>query len=360
MAAVATFGTHGVDDLLRVNSLSVIEYGEDRTWDGIRTLLQAHEELLQDKMSLLMDGPTTDRRRRYGGAVKMTMGEVDEYGTADAQKVTAGSNVDFPLKKYQRSLQWTYQYLRKATPADLVGQAQAIMDADVSNFDLAIRTALFNPTNYAFDDRLTDNVALAVKALVNADSAPIPVGPDGTQFDAATHTHYLGTASLVAADVQGLITTVAQHYRTGSTVVYINAAQEAAVRAMTGAGEFLPYQLANVIYGSGTTIAQGTIVTNQTYNRAIGIFGTQSAQVWVKPWVPAGYMAAIQTGVPKPLVWRRPDDNESATLHLVYENELHPLRAKTMEREFGIGVWERTAAAVLRTANATYAAPTLT
>jgi hypothetical protein len=357
--ATPLFGTHGVDDLLRTSSLSVIDYGEDRTWQGIMLLLEAHNALFQDKYGLFVDGPTTDRRRRYGGAVAMTFGEVDEYGTADAQKVTAGSNVDFPLKRYERGLQWTYTYLLEKTPADLVGQMQAIMDADVLNMDLQVRTALFNPTNYTFDDRLVDNVALAVKALVNADSAPIPPGPDGTQFDAATHTHYLGTATLAAANIQSLITTVAEHYRVGRTVIYINSAQEAAVRAFTGAGEFLPYMLQKVQYGSATTIAMGTVEIDQTYNRAIGIFGTTSAEVWVKPWIPANYMAAIQLGVPKPLTWRI-RNARTGQLNPVYENEMHPLRCRLMEREFGIGVWERTSAAVLRTNNATYAAPTLT
>ena len=39
--------------------------------------------------------------------------------------------------------------------------------------------------------------------------------------------------------------------------------------------------------------------------------------------------------------------------------EAHPLRARTLEREFGVAVWQRTNGAALYTGNATYAAPTI-
>ena len=41
-------------------------------------------------------------------------------------------------------------------------------------------------------------------------------------------------------------------------------------------------------------------------------------------------------------------------------HEVHPLRARGFQREFGIGVRNRWGAAVLFTGNATYAAPTIT
>ncbi len=51
------------------------------------------------------------------------------------------------------------------------------------------------------------------------------------------------------------------------------------------------------------------------------------------------------------------------SLQLVYEDESHPLRAKSYEREFGIGVWTRTGAAVLFVdagSAGAYVSPTLT
>jgi hypothetical protein len=47
------------------------------------------------------------------------------------------------------------------------------------------KIALFNPTNYTADDYLGDHRTqpiIAVKRLVNADSMPIPPGPNGEIF----------------------------------------------------------------------------------------------------------------------------------------------------------------------------------
>jgi hypothetical protein len=45
---------------------------------------------------------------------------------------------------------------------------------------------------------------------------------------------------------------------------------------------------------------------------------------------------------------------------LVYENESHPLRARSYERNFGVGVYGRTSAAVLDIGHTgTYVAPTI-
>lgn len=354
---MATFGTHAVNDLLAATNQSVIDFGEDETWRGIEELLAAHNKLTGEKIGSFVE-MSTDRQRRYGGGDRIPLGMIDEYGVPDMMKPAAGSTVGFPLNKYGRSLGWTYTYLEEHTPKDLVGTVQAVMIGDTMAIDLAIRKALFTPTNTTFDDREVDNVQLAVKALVNADNAPLPPDPYGNTFPADTHTHYLGTASLTAAAINGLIDTVVEHYATGRAMLYINRAQEASVRGMTGAGEFTPYPATDVVVGSGTTVARGVLDPNMTFNRAIGVFGANSAQVWVKPWIPNNYMFAYMSGVQKPLVLRY-RNARTANLRLVYENRIHPIYARSLEREFGVGVWNRTNGAVLRTNNATYAVPTL-
>lgn len=355
---MATYGTHAVSDLLAATNQSVIEFGEDKTWMSIQALLDAHNDLLQEKLSTLVE-VSTDRQRRYGGGDSMTMGDIDEYGTPDAQKVGAGDTVGFPLRKKGRSLQWTYTYLEENTPADLVGQARALMDADIRSVDAAILRAIFTPTNSTFVDRLVDNVSLAVKALVNADGASIPPDPYGNIFNAATHQHYLANATYTAAFLASVIDTVVEHFAAGQVMLWIAKGNESAVRAMTGTGEFTPYPLQDIISASTVTVARGTLDPNRTFNRAIGVFGNSSAQVWVKPWIPMNYVFAYMAGAPKPLVMRV-RNARNGRLRMVYEDEVHPLRARTMEREFGLGVWTRTNGAAGFGANATYTAPVFT
>jgi hypothetical protein len=308
------YGTLTTFDSLAASQATIAQIGEDSAWAGIAARLAAANALEREMLGDLVE-ITTDRQRRYGGGGDTVMDEVGEFGRSDAQK-----------------------------PADrLLIQRQ-------------IKRALFTPTNVTFKDRLVDWVDLPVKALVNADSAEIPVGPNGETFDGATHTHYLGSAALDAAAVNAVILAVAEHTAMGDGYLYIARGNETAFRALTG---FTPYYDMRV--NPGANAAQGTAALDplNLNDRAIGIWngGTGSVEVWVKPWVPTSYLVAFVKGIQPPLVMRerRPGAGD---LLLVADDETHPLRARAWEREFGIGVWNRTGAAVSYVANATYATPT--
>jgi hypothetical protein len=353
------YGTLQVSDLLATTTTTVADFGEDRAFQAIELDLAAHNALLLDKERDLVER-TTERLLRFGSNDSMTMDEIDEYGTPDAQKVSAGQNVGLPLRRYGLSVQWTRHWFQNHTPAELAAQFVAAQDADAKIVDRELKRAIFNPTNFTFTDRLVDNnaVDLAVKRLVNADSAAIPVSPSGTTFNGATHTHYLATAgaSLAAADLTGLIQTVVEHYAAGEPRVYINKAQESTVRALTG---FVAYVDARIIPATSAASATGVALDRvQIYNRAIGIY--EGAEVWVKPWVPANYLFAFVAGAPKTL-GRRSRRAQGDALVIEADDEAHPLRARVMAREVGFGVLERTNGAVLFiTAGGTYTAPTIT
>lgn len=352
--AGSAFGTLSTLDTLAAIRQSVVEYGEDRAWDSISVALAAHNAQVNEMLGDLVER-TTDVRRSYGAGDTKTMQEFDQWGQGDAQKVTAGVNVDFPLRRFGDSLQWTAQWMRSNTTAQLAAEVAAIMDADRRNFQTQVKRALFTPTNATFVDKLgyPANVSLSVRALVNADSTGIPVGPNGEAFNAATHTHYLATASLVAANLAALILTIQEHYNTGVPVVTISATDEAAVRALTG---FVPAVDPRLIQATSVTRPETGLDLANLYNRFIGYFG--AAEIWVKPWAIAGYLVAYMRGQPPPLAMRVPTFAGLDELQLMAEDERHPLRARSYERQFGIGVWNRTAAAVLYTGAGTYAAPT--
>lgn len=349
------YGTLSVADLLKTVRVgaSVWEVGEDRTYAAISSYMDAHNTILNQQLmgfvEVLSGG---DRIQGTGGNALMTMQEVDEFGRADAQKVTAGDTLGFPLRLYAVALQWTRKWMENHTLVELVAQVEAAAVADKLNIESQIKRALFFAANYTFIDKLVDRMSIPVKRLVNADSMELPIGPNGETYTASSHTHYLGTGTLVAANVSGLITTVAEHYNSGQIQLFINQAQEAAIRAMTA--NFTPYVDARIITGSGVTVANGTLDQSNIYNRAIGVF--DAAEVWVKPWVPAGYIFAWVAGQTPPLAWRERRPGSSA-FGLDYEDEQYPLRAKQMGREFGIGVKNRVNGAVLFTTNATYANP---
>jgi hypothetical protein len=350
----ASFGTYTISDLLAVTQQSVIQFDENRVFDAIDAYLTAHNMLVDDMLTSLVER-TTERYVGVGGIAAMDMQELDEFGRADAQKIVPGDALGIPLRQFGGAIQWTRKYMENATPAEVAGQVTAMTTADMLNVQRQIKKALFLSTNYSFIDYLTDKVSLPVKRLLNADSFSIPAGPNGETFTAASHTHYIARVStLAASDISALITTVAEHYNTGTVMLFINQAQESAVRAFTS--NFTGYVDARIRPADTATVAVGALDQTNVYNRAIGLF--DQAEVWVKPWVPANYMFAWVMGQPKPLAMRERRTGSGA-FKLDYDNETYPLRAKQYGREFGIGVRNRVNGAVLYTGATSYADPTI-
>ncbi len=351
------YGTLAINDLLatvRVGQ-TIMEVGEDKTWQAISDYLDAYNEITNDELMGFVER-TTERVVGVGGQDGMVMQDLDEFGRADAQKVTAGDTLGFPLRNYGIALQWTRLYMERHTPAELVAQIDAAMTADTLNIQKQIKRALLIPTNYTFVDKRVDRLSIPVKALVNADSMVLPIGPNGEIYNAASHTHYLARAggSLAASDVSALIATVAEHYNMGEVELLINQAQEAAIRAMTS--NFNAYVDARIIPASTAQVARGTLDQSNVYNRSIGVF--DQAEVKVKPWVPSGYLFAWVRGQQPPLAWREYRAG-SSNFRIDYENEQYPLRARQMGREFGVGVRNRVNGGVLFSGNTSYTAPTL-
>jgi len=344
---------------LRAATGVVADIGEDIAFNAIEAALAAHNQLLQESLSGFVDS-TTDRLRRYGGPDQMLMEELDEFGTAGAQKINAGATLGFPLRFFSGSLQWTRLFFQNATGAELAAQVTAMMDADIKNMHRQLKLAIFTPTNATFEDRRVDHVNLPLKALVNADSAPIPIAPDGTTFNAATHTHYLGataawsgaTAAQIGTDLTALNQTIIEHFLTGAIQFLCNPAQEVNIRAANG---FFPYYDSRLIPSINQTNAMGDLDVMNITNRAIGVFG--AAEVWIKPWIPPNYVVGVLIGSPQKALAMRTRNVGSGNLELLFDNEMFPLRSRSYGREFGFGVWNRVAAATLYTAGTSYTVP---
>jgi hypothetical protein len=349
------FGTNtSFDTLAYARNTTVANFGEDRAFDAIEVAFEAHNEQMKDMLSVLAE-PSSDQLRAYGGPDNMQMEELDEFGTPDAQKITAGQNIGFPCKFYGIGLQWTFQYFKGAMASELAAQATATMDADIKMIKRDMARAFFYPTNYSFIDRLApQKLTLPVKALVNADSMAIPPAPDGATFSGASHTHYLGTSSFGAADLTAGVNTVNEHFLSGSITININIAQEAAVRGFTG---FTPRLSASIIGSISSNQTTGNLDVYNVTNRCIGDFN--GVEVWVKAWIPSGYILFLHSGNGDKVLVKRTLDGDSGDLQLLFDLEEYPLRSKAMGRKFGFGVWNRLAAAVLDIGHSSYNQPVI-
>ena len=335
-------------------------YDPNTLYQQLQIFLDAHNKLMDD-MTVDLIEPTTERFLTWGSNDEATMQDGDEFSRPDVQKVTVNPTMmAFPLRIKQAAYGVTKLFMETKTIGDLEQVVTAVTDADVRDRLATIRATLFNPVNnLTYKDRFVDNITLPLRALLNADGTYIKPDPWGNTFNVNTHTHYLAVATAntpLATELQALISTVVEHYMTGSVRVYIDRGSETTVRAFTG---FNPYWDARITPSVNQNNALGVpLDVLNIYNRPIGIFG--QAEIWVKPWVPSGYWFCFNTAAPKPLRMRtRPTAGVNrGNLRIAAQVEAYPLMATYMEREYGIGVYERSNGACLDTTHSgTYQAP---
>lgn len=363
----ASYGSYNLlDTLATIDNATVFDYGEETLYGHIRDLLNAHNLMVQDMVSDFVERTTVNIARLGSDTVTGEMIEVDEYGTADTQKTAVtGYDIGWPLRAYQHSIGWTRRYFELKTPSDIAKDFVGAQSADVKNIRRQVLRALFRATNYNFIDRLTNSQTLPVKALQNADGSKIPMDEFGLTFDGATHTHLVGRAggALAASDISALIKNVVEHGVGGGRVyLYLNAAQEAAVRAFSA--NFDGFQAPLISPGPGSTVdvIDGGRRDNpyQIDNKPIGIWDGY-VEVWIKPWIPANYLVALIRGGSggDVLRWRTRGIAGRGNLELLFEDENYPMRARWVEREMGLGAWNRTAAAILYAGGNAYVQPTI-
>ena len=350
------YGTLSTLDTLAAVRQSVVAFGEDRAWDSISQALEAHNNQVNEMLSSLIER-TTDTRRSYGTGDTKSMDEMDQWGQADAQKISAAVTSDFPLRRFGNSLQWTRQWMASNSAAQLAAEIAAIFDADRNQIIRQAKRAIFtSTTNSSYVDYLgfPAGVTLTIRAFANNDGAGYPVGPNGEVF-ATSHNHYLANATLTTTAATNLITAVQEHYNSGQPVVVINSADEASWRGLTG---FVALVDPRVTINANANQPYLRANYSDLYNRDIGYYG--NALIRIRPWAIANYAFAYIEGQKPVLAMRVPSQApQFGDLQFLYEDERLPLRARSYERQFGIGVWQRVGGAVLQFSNGTYQIPTI-
>ena len=337
-------GTHTLADLRSNRFQSVIEFGMDTINEVLERDLAAHNAIVTQLVTELCE-VSTDRQRIYGTSADGEMNEADEFDRGVGVKQLGGSTVAFPLRAFNRAVPWTRTYMLQATPADIAETVLSVQKAHIRQIERQIRRALLRNANYTYRDQLISPIVdITVRALVNADSQPIPNGPNGETFDAATHTHYdfLNAAAPTQSAALALIDDVLEHGHGTRMVLGINRAAETDVR---GFARFEAYQDPRLVLRSADAPGSPLDIT-RIDNRAIGLLG--AAEVWVKSWVPSGYLVAYDAGEEsKPLVYREHPVAALRGLRIANRLEQYPIYADQMEAYFGVGAWNRTAAACL-------------
>lgn len=340
---------------LQTQGLLLRELGEGQLWDYLDYTLNSYNAVMEELTSLLTFS-TTRHQTRYGAGGRMFMLPADEFSRPNAQKLGPGYQIGLPIEQYQISLGWTREYFKRKTAKEWLAEIDAMTAADEQMQIDAIRGAIFNPTNSVFPDKEYGD--LQVKALLNADGSFIP-SYNGVSFNPASHTHYLvsGNTSPTTVNLQALKLHVTEHGNQGQLVLYINEAQEPAIRAM--APDFLAKQQIGIVNPLGSY----AIVQDETS----GIGRIFDMEVRVRNWIPAGYMFCFNeygaNSELNPLARRLAEFPEDNALHVVGTTTLadkFPLQAEYAERFYGVGAYNRSNGAVMQIkASGSYDTPTL-
>jgi hypothetical protein len=346
-------GMYDIASLLATRNQSAAQFGMTRIQEILDRDLAIHNGLLADMLGELVD-TTTDRQRIYGSSQVGKLMKVDEFGRGPTQRPAANAQTAFPLWKFQYPVGWTREWEEERTPADFATAMQAAQIAHRQESLNELRRSFMLSANYTFTDMLVDNITFTIRRLLNGDGSPIPNGANGEIFNGATHTHYMANAGLTTAVATALINTVVEHGHGLNVRIYISTTDEAAWRGLTG---FVALLDPRIIFANNVVNVNERLDITRTDNRRIGIYG--ASEVWVKPWMPAGYAFCFSQGdANKPFVLRERLTG-SAGLRVMADLDAHPLRAQYMEAKFGFGVWTRTNGAMLYTGGASYVDPSI-
>jgi hypothetical protein len=283
---------------------------------------------------------------------QMQFQRATEYGRPDRQRITQAEVERFiPIEDFSLGVGFTRKYLALATASQVALQVDEATRADQELIIRSILQQIFRIENLGAGG--------IYKAFWNNDGQVPPRFADTTFL--GTHTHYLTSAALDLAAVTALKLKLTEHGYDTSRELWINVAQEAAVRAITG---FVPIQdrdlrlIANTNPINATNIPFALVDPTQFIGALLGF------RVRVYSWVPAGYVFAYDaanTGLRKSLAWREYPVASLRGLQLFNEDpgSSFPLVNSFFARNFGLCALDRSNGALLQVTGGGYTTPTI-
>jgi hypothetical protein len=354
-------GMYQLTDLLAVRNASAASFG----LDNINQTLQMEVQYANDRVNEMLADlaqPMNVQSAIWGSGGAVLMEEMDEFGVPLPSHSAPGITAQFPLRMYKQTIGWTEEYFQQATPAEVAEKFLELRKGYFQALTKSMRRALYGYGNgttcqYTFVDRLTNGVSLTVYPFSQGDVTvgTVPDSPAGATF-ANTHTHMLAENVVSGADINALIDTVKEHGNTKGLKLYVNAADIAAVAALTT--WYTPLSEAIFAYAGVTS----TILKKDnldTENVMMG-YWTGGVEVWVKPWAVDGYLLCVATGMPeKALGYRQRPQPALQGWRICATYSDHPLIAEYAKAEFGFGVFNRTMGGVNYMDNDTWANPSI-
>lgn len=291
-----------------------------------------------------------------------------EYAVPDPQRAQREGHM-LPLRKWDRSLEWTWSYMRDATMDDIVEDIRDVVKDWRDKWRTQILTRLLQRGDDSGTLKGLGSSGYSPGFATTAASTSVDFTPPsygGTSF-ASTHEHYVGIAGGVftAAVFSDAYDELEEHGHAGEFEFLIGPSDAATVAALTG---FVPAAQFNVNYGALQDLAQGSGM--QLMNGAKLLGAINNFNVWVLRGIPQYYGFAwksygansqrnplrirVREGYPRrPVLEVHPDPRAG-------NSAAQPLNYLMTYSEFGVGVADRTNGTPRYVNNATWADGTAT
>ncbi len=324
-------------------------------WEDMQALLAAFNAS-NDLIVSLLSFTTVKSAEKVGVPTNPGFQIATELGRPSKVRMTQVTR-GFPLEHFDLGDGYTQEYIDSATGEQIMAIEATILNSWTSLERDIVMEAMFNDTN------TTDQDAIVVKRLYNADGEVPPAIKRWTHD--GTHTHYLfnGGAGFTQANLDTMSEHLIHHgfreFGDANFLLFAHRDDLATIRAM-----------ANFISSDEAT--QPTILGESGVLAGLRRRdGTGNLQVegWVNDWtiiqlndMPTGYLFGMITGGPldkRNIVGLRQHENTSIRgLRLVEGNrQNYPLYDSVFDGYMGAGVAQRGAGVIMQDA-ASYTVPT--
>lgn len=336
--------------------------GQGVVYDAVQQVVSQYNQEVAMLQELFVDQVTENFKDRYRLPAGGRMQRMSRNARPALSKVYGYWDVAYPLYSFQDALgadRITFAYM---TVADLDRHLTGVFVKNDNSMRWELLHRLLDNAAETYEDELHGD--LTVQPLANGDEVVYP--PVLGSESEATEDHYIEAAYAASAisDTNNPIATIVadlnHHFgvKTGgeNIVVFINTAQTAKIKALTG---FVEVQDRFVEPGDDTATVKGL-----PYRVPGKILGRVSG-AWIVewPWVPASYAFGIYMDAPKPLVMRVDPANTGLPrgLNLVARDVDYPFESSYWENRYGFGCGNRLNGVVIEmpsSSDGEYAVPT--
>lgn len=355
----AIFGALNISDTDRVFQATT---GQQIIWDTAQEYINRVNTELMASMGILVDSTTDIHKERYklpgGGYLQQRNSE----GRYAAVKAAGQWDVAYPLNDYGAQVSGNDVDMAYMTVQELDRHIQTVVAQNTNTVRMLLLEALLNNTEDTFLDPLWGS--LLIEPLANGDATLYPpiIGA-GVEATANMYLHS-GYAVASISDTNNPFLTIRNQLEQyfgvteggSNIVVFSNTDVTPYAKKLTDYSR---------VFDPFVTPAITISIPNELTQPHPGVLQGRVSGVWHVEWryVPAGYLIAIQLGIPKPIK-RRIDPADTGLgdgLQLVAKSDLNnnfPFTGSFWRHRFGFGVGNRLNGCVMQlTTNSTYAVP---